>query len=58
MITMLNIDCMEFMRTLSDKAFELAIVDPPYGIGAGTGTEVYVKNEKWKTDRKQNDKTI
>ena len=28
-----NIDCMEFMRTLPDKAFELAIVDPPYGIG-------------------------
>lgn len=25
-----NIDCMEFMRTLPDKAFELAIVDPPY----------------------------
>ena len=28
----LNIDCMEFMKTLPDKAFELAIVDPPYGI--------------------------
>ena len=28
-----NIDCMEFMRTLPNKAFELAIVDPPYGIG-------------------------
>jgi site-specific DNA-methyltransferase (adenine-specific) len=24
---------MEYMRTLPDKAFELAIVDPPYGIG-------------------------
>ena len=24
---------MEFMRTLPDKAFDLAIVDPPYGIG-------------------------
>ncbi len=24
---------MEFMKTLPDKAFELAIVDPPYGIG-------------------------
>ena len=27
------IDCMEYMATLPDKAFELAIVDPPYGIG-------------------------
>ena len=24
---------MEYMKTLPDKAFELAIVDPPYGIG-------------------------
>ena len=27
-----NIDCMTYMATLPDKAFELAIVDPPYGI--------------------------
>lgn len=33
MITMLNCDCMDYMRGLPDKAFELAIVDPPYGIG-------------------------
>ncbi len=26
-------DCMEFMQSLDDKAFDLAIVDPPYGIG-------------------------
>ena len=25
-----NMDCMEYMRTLPDKAFSLAIVDPPY----------------------------
>ena len=25
-----NIDCMEYMRQLPDKAFELAIADPPY----------------------------
>ena len=29
----LNIDCMKYMATLPDKAFDLAIVDPPYGIG-------------------------
>ena len=27
-----NCDCMEFMRTISDKFFDLAVVDPPYGI--------------------------
>jgi site-specific DNA-methyltransferase (adenine-specific) len=27
-----NIDCMEYMRKLPDKAFQLAIVDPPYGL--------------------------
>ena len=28
-----NADCMEYMRGLPDNAFDLAIVDPPYGIG-------------------------
>lgn len=28
-----NIDCMEFMRQFPDKYFDLAVVDPPYGIG-------------------------
>lgn len=31
--TLLNIDCMEYMAGLPDKSFDLAIVDPPYGIG-------------------------
>ena len=31
--TLYNSDCMEYMATLPDKAFDLAIVDPPYGIG-------------------------
>jgi len=26
-------DCMEYMRTLPDNAFDLAVVDPPYGSG-------------------------
>jgi site-specific DNA-methyltransferase (adenine-specific) len=33
MIELLNMDCMEYMQGLPDKAFDLAIVDPPYGIG-------------------------
>ena len=32
-VTLLNIDCMEYMATQPDDAFDLAIVDPPYGIG-------------------------
>jgi site-specific DNA-methyltransferase (adenine-specific) len=32
-ITLLNMDCMEYMAGLPDKAFQLAVVDPPYGIG-------------------------
>lgn len=34
-----NIDCMQAMKGFGDKFFELAIVDPPYGIGyCRTGT--------------------
>lgn len=32
MIELLNMDCMDYMRTLDVNAFDLAIVDPPYGI--------------------------
>ena len=34
MIELHNIDCMNYLKTLEDNAFELAIVDPPYGIDA------------------------
>jgi DNA modification methylase len=47
-INLYNMDCMEAMKEMPDKAFDLAIVDPPYGIGAGMGTEIYLKKtEKW-----------
>jgi len=32
MIELHNIDCMEYLATCEDNAFDLAIVDPPYGI--------------------------
>ena len=32
-IELIQGDCMTYMRGLPDNAFELAIVDPPYGIG-------------------------
>ena len=31
-----NVDCMIYMRTLPDNAFDLAVVDPPYGDGGGS----------------------
>jgi site-specific DNA-methyltransferase (adenine-specific) len=31
-----NMDCMAAMAEMEDNAFDLAIVDPPYGIGAST----------------------
>ena len=51
-----NMDCMEYMKTLPDNAFDLAVVDPPYGInvamfnmGAGTGKRCSkIENRKWK----------
>lgn len=32
-----NMDCMEGMKQIPDKFFELAIIDPPYGIGESGG---------------------
>lgn len=45
MINLYNRDCLEAMREMADNSFDLAIVDPPYGIGASlakfmrTGTQ-------------------
>jgi len=32
-INFFNIDCIEFMKSKPDKCYDLAIVDPPYGLG-------------------------
>ena len=39
-IKLYNADCMEVMKTFKDKQFDLAIVDPPYGIGASADSRV------------------
>jgi len=36
-IELLNCDCMEYMKSLPDNVFDLAIVDPPYGLGEDGG---------------------
>ena len=33
-----NMDCMEGMKEFPDKFFDLAIVDPPYGINVGNSS--------------------
>ena len=38
MLDLRNCDCMELMAEFPDNHFELAIVDPPYGIGESGGT--------------------
>ena len=43
-----NCDCMEYMKTCKDNEFDLAIVDPPYGVGmdgGNIGKSNYIKKE-------------
>ncbi len=49
-INLLNTDCMDYMATLDDNAFDLAIVDPPWGIGMGnrTGADYKGRSQKGK----------
>ena len=48
-----NVDCLEYMRSLPDNAFDLAVVDPPYGINAGKMTmgigtrRTYSRGKDW-----------
>ena len=47
-ISLLNADCMDIMKKYADKCFDLAIVDPPYGLGkklahAGNGKNAQSK---------------
>ena len=41
-----NVDCLPFMKQCEDKQFDLAIVDPPYGIGVDGQKESICKNPK------------
>lgn len=55
-VELLHIDCMEYMATLPDKAFDLAIVDPPYGIGFGeyNRTNKDAKGNRFKANKYKN----
>jgi site-specific DNA-methyltransferase (adenine-specific) len=44
-----NMDCMEFMKEVPDKYYDLCICDPPYGIGRNgmnMGNSVFNKDKK------------
>ena len=43
-----NMDCMEFMKDKPDNYYDLAIVDPPYGINRGGQPETFTKDPKHK----------
>lgn len=49
MINLYNKDCMKAMKDMTDNQYDLAIVDPPYGIG-GFSQGVNGKPQKWKID--------
>lgn len=55
-VNLLHIDCMEYMKTLPDKAFDLAIVDPPYGIGIDGQAETTNKQRNPKQNRKHHER--
>ena len=55
MINIYNQDCLEAMKETSDNQFDLAIVDPPYGINAGkmtmgSGKHEFVKGKDWDSE--------
>ena len=40
-----NCDCIEYMRTLPDHYFDIAVCDPPYG---SANSEEYIGGEIWR----------
>ena len=61
-INFYNIDCIEFMKTKPDCYYDLAIVDPPYGIGFSdyerVSSGIKVKERYTKNGKKDWDKGI
>lgn len=56
MIQLFNGDCLEAMRGMKDNEFDLAIVDPPYGIGKKTfGGDEPKKTKNSQTKFKKHD---
>jgi len=62
MIELLNVDCQNYMLTVPDKYFDLAIVDPPYGINFSdyerVGSGIKTQKRHTKNGKKEWDKEI
>ena len=56
MINIYNQDCLEAMKSMQDNEFDLAIVDPPYGIGISGQKEVKKKRVQRNRSSAQNRK--
>ena len=58
MIDFRNMDCMDLMKKYDDNHFDLAIVDPPYGIGFGefNRTNKCSNGERIKANKYKNSK--
>lgn len=59
-----NMDCLDYMKTIPDKFFDLCIADPPYGISITTGkgwiakhsADIVGQNNQW--DKTTPDKEV
>ena len=56
-IELLNLDCVEYMKTRKDKEFDIAIVDPPYGIRASMGVGLHSRRKYQKAGKEWDDQT-
>jgi site-specific DNA-methyltransferase (adenine-specific) len=55
-IEVLNEDCMQVMSRYPDKYFDLAVVDPPYGLGIASSGGFYYRVGKGQANpHKKND---
>lgn len=54
-VQLINMDCMDFMKDCADNSFDLAIVDPEYGIGVNSmnmGSRKTIRPDKRTWDNK------
>lgn len=55
MINLINIDCVKYLESVDDNKFDLAIIDPPYGINIDnkkSGNLVMTKHESFEFDKR------
>ncbi len=56
-LSLFHADCMEIMKQYPDKYFDLAIVDPPYGIGASEMQMGNNSKKKWNKGKNWDNET-